>query len=54
MVLENRLPTLERPDLILMDRCGCVWRVGDNFEGFGVVSLFGVTPLESVLAKVIR
>jgi hypothetical protein len=31
---------------ILMDRCGCGGQVDDNPEGFRVVSLLGVAPLE--------
>ena len=30
----------------LMDRCCCGWRVDDNSEGFSVVSLLGVAPLD--------
>jgi hypothetical protein len=32
-----------------MDRCGCGGQVDDNPEGFRVVSLLGVAPLERAL-----
>jgi hypothetical protein len=31
---------------ILRDRCDCGWQEDDNSEGFSVISLFGVAPLE--------
>ena len=31
---------------ILMDRCCCGWQEDDNSEGFSVISLFSVPPLE--------